>query len=75
MVQREQDDRGADPQARRARRDGRRRDQGRRQEAHAILVVLAEEHGAARFGKLSLGDDLVDQRSRCSPCGGLAIEL
>ena len=61
VMQRQEDHRGADAQALRARGDRGGDDQRRREEPVAVLVVLAEEARveAGGLGELRLGDDLV----------------
>jgi len=62
MVERQQNDRGADPKTLRAGSHGRGDDEGRGEEPVAILMMLAEEAGveAARLGELRFGDHFVD---------------
>jgi len=62
MVERQQNDRGADAEVPRARGHGGGDDEGRGQESVVVLVVLAEKARveAAGFRELGFGDDLVD---------------
>src|SRR5206468_4359690 len=62
MMERQEDDGGADVQRARAGGHGRGHDERRRKETVLVLMVLTEEAGMepARFCELGFGDDFVD---------------
>src|SRR5207244_8770887 len=71
MMERQEDDGGADVQRARAGGHGRGHDERRRKETVLVLVVLTEEAGVepAGLGELGFGDDLVDAAVEVLPAG------